>query len=144
MKFINNAPLLLTLAGALAMPGILPAADTETNQHAAHQAEAAAGAAPDVEQPMSERMQAMRARMKDMAQTEDPDQHMELMKAQMRDMKAMMADGRMMGKTGGMGMMDQGMQGGMMEPRMEMMNQCMEMMQTMMKQKMDGMAKPGE
>lgn len=150
MSTWQHNTLMLALAGALAMPGTLMAADAAKDEHHPDQA-----AAPSAQ----ERAQAMRQRMMEIRTTKDLDKRKQLIEAQMKDMEAMMAEGScpmmadgkpgmgmmgggmgMMGGKGGMGMMmGPGMMGqdGMMEKRLDALEKRLDMMQMMMKMQME-------
>jgi len=156
MKMMQRTALML----ALAIPATtLLAAETPAQDGSASHHPAAVPAAPAAASTASTApMQAMRDRMRQMLQTQDPEKRKELMEAQMKDMETMMqgtkrscpkADAKdgmgMMGGKCGKGMMDgkggMGMaaQHDMMAKRMEMMEKRMDMMQMMMQMRMQGM-----
>ncbi|MDP2833339.1 MAG: hypothetical protein Q8Q28_08620 [Pseudomonadota bacterium] len=171
MKAMQRTTLMLALAGVLAMPTALLAADAAKDEHSGHHPEAAAApaatvaatATPTADATPADLMPAMRDRMRQMRQIQDPAKRMEMMGAQMKDLETMMqgpnrscpkADAKggmgmmgdkcgmgMMGGKGGKGMMGQGMPGqdDMMAKRMEMMEKRLDMMQMMMQMRMQGM-----
>jgi len=161
MKAMQRTTLMLALAGILSLPTALLAADAAKDEHSGHHPEAApaatveATATPTAAATAADPMPAMRDRMRQMRQIQDPAKRMEMMDAQMKDLETMMrgpkrscpkADAKggmgmmdmmgdkcgksMMGGKGGKSMMGQGMQGGMgMSGQDDMMAKRMEMME---------------
>lgn len=105
MKAMQRSTLILALAGVLAMPTALMAAETATDAQATHHPDQAAATVATV--TPQERAKAMRERMREIRTTKDQDKRKALIEAQMKDMEAMMEDGgcpMMADGKGGMGM----------------------------------------
>jgi hypothetical protein len=141
------------MLSTLAMQPVL----AEEAHHPDQKVGAAAPAADQTIQKMQANTKRMQSQLEQMAKSKDPNQRQKLMQEHMQTLQEnMMAGKSMMGGMmdcpmmkdgmmgGGMGMMGQGMQGGMgmsggddmMAKRMEMMEKRMDMMQMMMQTNM--------